>query len=923
MPLRRPSMTFAACSLACSLAAGVALAPAFAEFSGGVETPFARQSTYPVYLNAPQGVDPAEETVAEISTVSPDGNTLIYTDAAGKRIGFVDISDAGAPKGTGSVSLAELGHADDQPTSVAVAGDYVLVVIDETGGDFANPKGRVDVLRLSDRERVSSIDLGGQPDSIAINPDGSIAAIAIENQRDEEREDVDGGLPQEPTGFVQTLDLSGDPASWTAEPIRFHDADGAPLDIVSQAGLDTPEDLEPEYMTINGKNQLAVTLQENDGVAIIDLNTKQVTDVWSAGSVDLQGVDNDDDGVIDPTGTIDGVVREPDAVAWVDDEHLATANEGDWKGGSRGWTVFDTAGNVTWDAGNSIEEIANTYGLHNEDRAGKKGPEIEGLATATMNGTRYAFVASERSNFVAVYDMSDPASPKFVKTLFSTNGPEGILPIESRGILAVSSEKDEADKGVRSAINVYQLGGSTPETPQPSIVSGTEDNGVAVPWTALGALSGDKSDAGTIYAASDSALDRGYIYTVDVTGEPATITERRTVTRDGASAEGLDIEGISAREDGSFWLASEGKTGDENRIYKTDANLSIVDEISLPPEISQHVGKWGLEGVDARINDQGQEELFVAIQRPLWKDPAADTREALEGDNTARIGRYNTETGEWTWFTYELSAASGDGDWMGLSEITVVDDTLVVIERDKLNGPDAKVKRVSQVKIPSAEDIAAAGDSPVALTPVTDVDLLPALRATRGWTQEKLEGFARAADGQLYAVTDNDGLDDATGETVFLRLGATEDVFPTAEEPEPGEEPTEQPSDEPTPEPTDGPVDNGGNEQQPGAPVTPEAPEPTSEPARPAEPAPSSKPGAPNAPGRDRDSAQPGKGGQVASPERHAAQNAPGEPAEQGTNQRRGWLPRTGVDGTGYIAVAVGALVLLAGGSYLVARVRR
>lgn len=39
------------------------------------------------------------------------------------------------------------------------------------------------------------------------------------------------------------------------------------------------------------------------------------------------------------------------------------------------------------------------------------------------------------------------------------------------------------------------------------------------------------------------------------------------------------------------------------------------------------------------------------------------------------------------------------------------------------------------------------------------------------WTAEKLEGFAITADGQLYAVTDNDGVDDAPGETVFLHLG--------------------------------------------------------------------------------------------------------------------------------------------------------
>ena len=46
-----------------------------------------------------------------------------------------------------------------------------------------NPKGRVDVLRASDRSLVRSIDLGGQPDSIAISKDGAYAAIAMENFR--------------------------------------------------------------------------------------------------------------------------------------------------------------------------------------------------------------------------------------------------------------------------------------------------------------------------------------------------------------------------------------------------------------------------------------------------------------------------------------------------------------------------------------------------------------------------------------------------------------------------------------------------------------------------------------------------------------------------------------------------------------------
>ncbi|WP_233518071.1 hypothetical protein [Streptomyces corynorhini] len=54
---------------------------------------------------------------------------------------------------------------------------------------------------------------------------------------------------------------------------------------------------------------------------------------------------------------------------------------------------------------------------------------------------------------------------------------------------------------------------------------------------------------------------------------------------------------------------------------------------------------------------------------------------------------------------------------------------------------------------------------------------MPDLRATKGWTQEKLEGLTVAGNGEVYAVTDNDGLENATGETVFLRLGSRGKVF--------------------------------------------------------------------------------------------------------------------------------------------------
>nr|MDT0522931.1 alkaline phosphatase [Streptomyces sp. DSM 41633] len=241
-------------------------------------------------------------------------------------------------------------------------------------------------------------------------------------------------------------------------------------------GLDTPEDLEPEYVSINARGQVAVTLQENNGIAVIDGHTGTVTKIFSAGSQSVQGIDTKKDGAIDQTGSINDTPREPDAIGWIGDDHVATANEGDWKGGTRGWTIFDArTGEVTWDAGNSLEQLAVRTGLHIESRAESKGPEPEGLAITDIGGRPTALIASERSNFVAVYDVSEPAAPRFRQILPTTPGPEGVLPIPSRNLLVISSESDDAEAKVRASVNLYGYGESFAAAGKPdfpSIVSG-------------------------------------------------------------------------------------------------------------------------------------------------------------------------------------------------------------------------------------------------------------------------------------------------------------------------------------------------------------------------------------------------------------------------------------------------------------------
>jgi hypothetical protein len=748
-----------------------------------------RSATYPVYLNRPSGEAATAASVAEISDVSADGKTLIYTDALGKRIGFLDITDPSTPVGAGTLSLAELGDSDDQPTSVAVSGDYVLVVVD-TSTSFTSPTGRLDVIRITDRTRVKSIDLGGQPDSIDISPDGAWGAIAIENERDETANS--GNLPQAPAGFVQIIDLASGAQNATVTPLEL------PQETLSAAGVTEPSDPEPEYVAINAANQLALTLQENNAIVIADLATATITKVFSAGTVTVTGVDAKKDAKIAPTDTLSDLPREPDAIAWVDATHVATANEGDWKGGTRGWTIFEaTTGNVTWDAGNSVENLAISYGLHNEDRAAKKGVELEGLAVAEIGGKKLAFVGSERSNFVAVYDLSNPAAPAFRQLLPTTNGPEGILAIPSRNLLAISSETDDASKLVRASVSLFTLAAG--ESNFPSIVSNTATDLTANPlgWGALGALSAVPGDAQRLYAATDVVNQPSQIYTVDVSQHPATVTTALTVTNADGTGAALDIEGLLARPAGGFWVANEGATGAANSLVQLDASGKTLTTVSLPSEISAGLTKWGFEGVTATTDADG-EHLFTVLQRPLYLDGA--------WQSTARIGRYDVADGTWHWFGYPLETTSVSGDWLGLSEIAAIDaDTFAVIERDKLNGPDAAVKRIYTVDIPvGATGVTDATPAP-ALAKTLAKDMLPVLRATHGWTQEKLEGLTIGADHNVYTVTDNDGLKDATGETVFSRLGSKYDVFsltpPASATPSASPTPTHTAQPTPTPKP--------------------------------------------------------------------------------------------------------------------------
>ena len=53
-------------------------------------------------------------------------------------------------------------------------------------------------------------------------------------------------------------------------------------------------------------------------------------------------------------------------------------------------------------------------------------------------------------------------------------------------------------------------------------------------------------------------------------------------------------------------------------------------------------------------------------------------------------------------------------------------------------------------------------------------DLVPDLQAWNGYVVDKIEGLAITQDGTIYVSTDNDGVDDSSGETFFWSIGTAE-----------------------------------------------------------------------------------------------------------------------------------------------------
>lgn len=463
----------------------------------------------------PQTTPPTENFQSEISTVvSVGGKRFTVSSGGGPTL---QISRSTDPAVTAPVLQQRLNYGSAITTvspnttlpngaswvSQAVASYGTLVAVALSPSDYGTQGGRglVRFYRMAADGSLAFLQdvvVGYLPDSIAFNSSGTQLVIA--NEGEPTANYTINGVAVDRPGSIGIIDIRNPTgaASFTYTELGFGGLNlPAGIRIGGKAGVSTQAtDIEPEYVSING-NFAYVTLQENSGVAKVNLRTRTIERVFDLGSVDFstQLVDlTDRDGLansplIKPIfGNNVRGLRMADGIAAFTltapgrfasgNDYFITANEGDGREygtytdetrrnrlktlsevtttpytafGSRSASLFDASnGALLWDSGNTFQTLAIAAGVYDDLRSDDKGTEPEGVVVTKLDGRTYAIVGMERTtkSMLVVFDVTNPAAVAYVSSLVLPNSvsPEGLTVLEAnrspsgRPLLVVSNE---------------------------------------------------------------------------------------------------------------------------------------------------------------------------------------------------------------------------------------------------------------------------------------------------------------------------------------------------------------------------------------------------------------------------------------------------------------------------------------------------
>jgi len=154
--------------------------------------------------------------------------------------------------------------------------------------------------------------------------------------------------------------------------------------------------------------------------------------------------------------------------------------------GARSFSIWSASGQLVFDSGDALELITaeaypsnfNASNTNNtfDNRSDDKGPEPEGVVIGKVFGKPYAFIGLERIGGVAVYDVSNPAAPRFVQY------------VNNRDLTAAPGTPEAGDLGPEGLIFI-----SAQDSPngRPLVVTGNEISGTTTIYEIKSTWGGD------------------------------------------------------------------------------------------------------------------------------------------------------------------------------------------------------------------------------------------------------------------------------------------------------------------------------------------------------------------------------------------------------------------------------------------------
>ena len=273
--------------------------------------------------------DLGKEAAAEISAYDAVSKRLfVVNNDGGVKVDILDLSKFPVVSKSQTLNYSSISAGIN---SVAVYNGILAVALD---GLNKQENGRIVLVNAATLAELKQVIVGAMPDMVTYSPDGKYVLTANEGEPNKE-------YTNDPLGSISIIDVKNNYSVKTLDFARFESSKASLLNACFRIfGLNASfaKDIEPEYFTVSDDSRKAwVTLQENNGIAEVDLLTSSIVRIIPLGAKDIMNPENafdvsDKDGKTEPNTWPVKSFYSPDAISYFSDngkEYLALANEGD------------------------------------------------------------------------------------------------------------------------------------------------------------------------------------------------------------------------------------------------------------------------------------------------------------------------------------------------------------------------------------------------------------------------------------------------------------------------------------------------------------------------------------------------------------------------------------------------------------------